>query len=114
MLHGSPRGTLPVIVTQAIALIVASGSDLRRPAAKQGQSKSIELLANHDLPHAREWQLSRVRGGSADQKAAAARQATATERPESRPKWASWGCPTNRSIEWPRPAGWIAGLNDNC
>jgi hypothetical protein len=54
MLYGSPRGTLPVIVTQAIALIVASGSDLRRPAAKQAQSKSIELLANHDLPYARE------------------------------------------------------------
>jgi hypothetical protein len=54
MLYGSPRGTLPVIVTQAIALIVASGSDLRCPAAKQAQSKSIELLANHDLPHARE------------------------------------------------------------
>ena|SRR6516225_4221759 len=77
MLHGSPRRTLPVIVTQAIALIVASGSDLRRPAAKQAQSKSIELLANHDLSHAARWQLSRARG-RADQKAAAARQATAT------------------------------------
>jgi len=61
MLHGSPRRTLPVIVTQAIALIVASGSDLRCPAAKQAQSKSIELLANHDLSHARESAFSRAR-----------------------------------------------------
>jgi hypothetical protein len=43
-----------VAPVEAIVLFVASGSDLRRPAAKQAQSKSIELLANHDLSHARE------------------------------------------------------------
>jgi hypothetical protein len=55
MFHRSPRRTLEAIVTQAVALIVAlAGSDLKLSVTKQGQSKSIELLANHDLPHARE------------------------------------------------------------
>ena len=56
MLRWSPRRTLEAIVTQAFALIVALGkTDL----------KSIELPGSQARAR---WQLSRARGGSADQK----------------------------------------------
>jgi len=66
MLRWSPRRTLEAIVTQAFALIVALGkTDLKRSATKQAQSKTIELPGSQARAR---WQLSRARGGSADQK----------------------------------------------
>src|SRR5262249_31013549 len=57
MFHGSPRLTLAVIVTQAIILIAASGSDLRRPRGEAGAIKK-HRTAGQTRP------VTRPRGGS--------------------------------------------------
>jgi hypothetical protein len=66
MLRWSPRRTLEAIVTQAFALIVASGqTDLKRSATKQAQSKASNCRA---VTHARGGSFLVREGGSADQK----------------------------------------------
>jgi hypothetical protein len=88
MLRSSPRRT-QAIVTQAIALIVALASDLKHCVTKQAQSKAsnCRAAARTSLFHAlARWHLFRARGDSADQKAAAAKWATATKARSSRHK----------------------------
>jgi hypothetical protein len=98
MLRRSPRRTLEAIVTQAVALIVAlAGSDLKRSVTKQAQSKSIELPGSrHDISLSR-WQLSRARGGSADQKSCGSEVGQRNESREFTTQVR--GRPTSRNIE---------------
>jgi hypothetical protein len=49
MSRTSTRRILKAIEIQPIALVVASGPDLERSAAKQAQSKSIELPGSHAI-----------------------------------------------------------------
>ena len=61
MFRRSPRPRVQAIVIPAVALIVTSESDLGQPAAKQAQSKSIELKLPAEIF---EVQLSRARAGA--------------------------------------------------
>ena len=49
MSRTSTRRILKAIEIQPIALVVASGPDLERSAAKQAQSKSIKLPGSHAI-----------------------------------------------------------------